>query len=129
MISDVILYGIPNCATVKKARQWLDERHIEYRFHDFKRQGVPDALAGWMAQAGWEALLNRRGTTWRNLPEDQKAGIVDATSALKLMREQASVIKRPVLHANAADGPLLRVGFDADSWQTLFLSTTPSRHD
>lgn len=129
MITDVALYGIPNCATVKKARQWLDEHHIEYRFHDFKRQGVPAALSDWMAQAGWESLLNRRGTTWRNLPDSQKSSIIDAASALKLMQEQPSVIKRPVMLAMASDAHVLRVGFDADDWQTFFLSTTSPRHD
>ena len=112
-MSTVTVYGIPNCDTVKKARAWLAARGIAADFHDFKKQGVPEpALRGWVNALGWEALLNRRGTTWRQLDPARQARVVDADSAIALMREQPSVIRRPVL----VRGDVLRVGFDADDW-------------
>jgi arsenate reductase (glutaredoxin) len=108
------LYGIPNCDTVKRARDWLATHGVEYQFHDFKKQGVPaDRLAAWVGAAGWERVLNRKGTTWRKLPESQQSAVVDAASAQALMREQASVIKRPVVEW---DDGRITVGFDADDW-------------
>jgi Spx/MgsR family transcriptional regulator len=113
----ITLYGIRNCDTVKKARQWLEDRHMAYTFHDFKTQGVPpERLDHWLAQAGWETLLNRKGTTWRKLDPARQAMVNDAASALALMLEQPSVIRRPVL----VRGEALRVGFDADEWARLF---------
>ncbi len=92
------LYGIPNCDTVKKARAWLAERGVAVDFHDFKKQGVPEtALDTWLAQVGWETLLNRSGTTWRKLDDATKAAVTDTASARALMLAQASVIKRPVV--------------------------------
>ncbi|WP_338414163.1 ArsC family reductase [uncultured Sphaerotilus sp.] len=92
------LYGIPNCDTVKKARAWLVERGVAVTFHDFKKQGVPaTALDAWIAQVGWETLLNRSGTTWRKLDDATRAAVTDAASARALMLAQASVIKRPVV--------------------------------
>jgi Spx/MgsR family transcriptional regulator len=92
------LYGIPNCDTVKKARAWLAERGVAVTFHDFKKQGVPEAaLDTWLAQIGWETLLNRSGTTWRRLDDATRAAVTDAASARALMLAQASVIKRPVV--------------------------------
>ena len=108
------LYGIPNCDTVKRARDWLTSQGVAYEFHDFKKQGVPaDHLAAWVQAAGWERVLNRKGTTWRKLPEAQQAAVVDAASAQALMREQASVIKRPVVEW---DDGRITVGFDEDAW-------------
>jgi Spx/MgsR family transcriptional regulator len=108
------LYGIPNCDTVKRAREWLAAHGVEVRFHDFKKQGVPaDRLQAWVAAAGWERVLNRQGTTWRKLAPAQQAAVVDAASAQALMREQASVIKRPVVEW---DDGRITVGFDADDW-------------
>ena len=93
-----ILYGIPNCDTVKKARVWLSERGVDYEFHDFKKSGVPaNHLAAWMASVGWEKLLNRAGTTWRKLDEAAQASAIDAAGASALMQAQVSVIKRPVV--------------------------------
>jgi arsenate reductase (glutaredoxin) len=110
------LYGIPNCDTVKRARDWLATHGVEFQFHDFKKQGVPaDRLAAWVAAAGWERVLNRKGTTWRKLPEQQQASVVDAASAQALMRDHASVIKRPVVEW---DDGRITVGFDADDWET-----------
>ena len=104
-----ILYGIPNCDTVKKARAWLTEHGVAHEFHDFKKAGVPaDHMQAWMKAVGWEKLLNRAGTTWRKLDEATQASAVDAASAAALMQAQASVIKRPVVEW--ADGRIT-VGF------------------
>jgi Spx/MgsR family transcriptional regulator len=110
----ITLYGIPNCATVKKARAWLQERGEPCQFHDFKKQGVPaDRLSAWMAAVGWGALLNRQGTTWRKLDPAAQAGAQDAASAAALMEQNPSVIKRPVVEWR--DGAVT-VGFNADAW-------------
>jgi len=108
------LYGITNCDTVKRARDWLATHGVAYEFHDFKKAGVPaDRLQAWVDAAGWERVLNRKGTTWRKLDAARQAAVVDAASAQALMREQASVIKRPVVEWN--DGRIT-VGFDGDDW-------------
>ncbi len=94
----IIVYGIPNCDTVKKSRAWFDAQGVAYQFHDFKKQGVPaPALDSWVAALGWEALVNKKGTTWRTLDAAVQAGVVDAASAKALMLAQPSVIKRPVV--------------------------------
>lgn len=106
----LLVYGIPNCNTVKKARAWLEEQGKPFTFHDYKKQGVPaERLDDWIGQVGWEVLVNRQGTTWRQLDEATKAGVTDAASATALMRQQASVIKRPVIEQG---GKVLAVGFD-----------------
>lgn len=111
-----ILYGIPNCDTVKKARTWLLEHGHDVTFHDFKKQGLDRAtVAGWLAQVEWDVLVNRKGTTWRKLTDERRAQIVDRDSALELMLEQPSVVKRPVL---AGAGPLT-VGFSAERYEQL----------
>lgn len=108
----VTLYGIPNCDTVKRARAWLGERGVAYTFHDYKKAGVdPARLAAWIDRLGWEALLNRRGTTFRALPEADRQQL-DAAKAARLMIAQPSLIKRPVVEAG---GDLL-VGFDPAAW-------------
>lgn len=113
----ITVYGIPNCDTVKKARAWLTERGVAYVFHDFKKQGVPpDRLDAWLAELGWQAVLNRKGTTWRKLDAAAQATVVDAASAKALMLVQASVIKRPVV----AWGERLTVGFDSVQWEQAF---------
>ena len=110
----ITLFGIPNCDTVKKARAWLQAQSRETRFVDFKKGGVPaDRLDAWMAAVGWERLLNRKGTTWRQLDDALRASVIDAASARHLMLAQSSVIKRPVVEW--ADGAI-SVGFDADDW-------------
>ena len=107
-------YGIPNCDTVKKARAWLDAHGIAYAFHDYKKEGADrQKLERWVAAKGWETLLNRAGTTFRKLPEGDKQGI-DAAMAVRLMVEQPSMIKRPVVEY---PGGLL-VGFSEGEWQT-----------
>lgn len=113
----IAVYGIPNCDTVKKARAWLTAHGVDYRFHDFKKQGVPaDRLAAWQAAAGWEKLVNRQGTTWRKLDPAVQAGVVDAATARALMLEQASVIKRPVVEWGGGAGGRVTVGFDEAAW-------------
>ena len=107
------LYGIPNCDTVKKARAWLSQYGIDYVFHDFRKQGVPEPeLDHWLAHVGWERLVNRKGTTWRQLDEATRDAVSDAASARALMLAHPSVIKRPVVAW--PDG--VTVGFDADAW-------------
>ena len=110
----VTVFGIPNCDTVKKARLWLAEHGVDARFHDFKKSGVPtDRLDAWIAALGWEALLNRRGTTWRQLDEALRSGVSDAASAAALMQAQPSVIKRPVVEWL---DDAITVGFDPQAW-------------
>jgi Spx/MgsR family transcriptional regulator len=112
----VTLFGIPNCDTVKKARAWLAEHQQPSTFHDFKKQGVPEErLDHWLAAVGWEALLNRKGSTWRMLDAASQAAVMDAASARALMLRQASVIKRPVVQW--ADGQVT-VGFAPQDWET-----------
>ncbi|MBW0172671.1 MAG: ArsC family reductase [Hydrogenophaga sp.] len=108
------LYGIPNCDTVKKARAWLTEHGVAHTFHDFKKQGVPAAaLDRWLQAAGWDTVINRKGTTWRQLDEDTRTGVTDAASARAVALAHASVIKRPVVEW--ADGRIT-VGFNAADW-------------
>ncbi len=109
----IILYGIPNCDTVKKARAWLTGQGLAYSFHDFKKAGVPpERLAAWEDALGWQKLLNRQGTTWRKLDAAVQSGVTDSASAQALMRAQPSVIKRPVVEW----GHETTVGFDAQAW-------------
>lgn len=111
-----VLYGIKNCDTVKKARRWLDQHGVAYRFHDFRVDGVDEKqLALWVKQAGWEMLLNRCGTSWRALSETQRACVVDDTSAVAVMIAQPALIKRPVLES----GDVLRVGFAEADYAAL----------
>lgn len=113
------LYGIPNCNTVKKARDWLAGHHIAVEFHDFKKHGLDAATAqNWLKQTDWAMLINRNGLTWRGLPEQRKQLVLDAPSALELMLEKTSVIKRPVLEQN---GKLLHVGFDEAAYSKIII--------
>ncbi len=108
----ITLYGIPNCDTVKKARAWLDAAGVAYAFHDYKKAGIDAAtLRGWAGEVGWEVLLNRAGTTFKKLPDADKAGL-DADKAIALMVAQPSMIKRPVVTGVGA----LLVGFKPDQW-------------
>jgi len=115
MKNPLTLYGIPNCDTMKKARTWLESRDIAYEFHDYKKSGIARVkLAEWAKTVGWEMLLNRAGTTFRNLPEARKANL-DVRKAIELMLEQPSMIKRPVLER---PGTLL-VGFSPEKYAPL----------
>jgi arsenate reductase len=110
------LYGIPNCDTVKKARTWLADKGHDFDFHDFKKHGLArETAAQWLEQLDWEVLVNRKGLTWRNLPEERRAQVVDKASALDLVLENPSVIKRPVLD----NGGKFSVGFSADLYREL----------
>ncbi len=112
----VQLYGIRNCDTMKKAWTWLDEHGVAYHFHDYKKEGVArEKLEAWVAEVGWETVLNRAGTTFRRLPEADRTDL-NAEKAIALMLAQPSMIKRPVLEA---DGQL-RVGFKPDAYAALF---------
>ena len=109
------LYGIPNCDTVRKARKWLDANGIDHTFHDFKKEGVDaNALARWADRCSWEALLNRRGTTFRKLDEADKSDI-DRDKALVLMQAHPSMIKRPVV--TIEDSETVLVGFTRSEWE------------
>ncbi len=111
------LYGIPNCSTVKKARVWLEKREIAYEFHDFKKLGVPETtMKTLMKILGWETLVNRSGPTWRKLPDERRVLVKDAASALALMKEYPSIIKRPILDR---DGQY-QVGFSEDNYAAFF---------
>ena len=110
----MVVYGISNCDTVKRARGWLDERGTAYTFHDFRKSGIPEGrLDAWLEAVGWQAVLNRNGTTWRKLDDAVQAGVTDAASARALMLTQPSVIKRPLVEW--PDGRIT-VGFDAALW-------------
>ncbi len=120
----VVLYGIPNCDTVKRARAWFAEPvaadlanpRAVVCFHDFKKQGVPaDALTHWLGALGWERLLNRQGSTWRKLSPDRQAAVRDEASAAALMLEQPSVIRRPVVQWAPGE---FTVGFDEAAWRS-----------
>lgn len=111
----ITVYGIPNCDTIKKARKWLADNGVEYTFHDYKKQGVPEKeLKSWVKQLGWQPLLNTRGTTWRKLDESVRES-VDETSAIQIMLDNPSIIKRPVL----SSGKTLLVGFKVDEYNQL----------
>ena len=112
----ITLYGIPNCDTMKKARKWLDSNSIDYSFHNYKKDGVPEKeLDFWVKNKGWEIILNRRGTTWRKLDDSIKDNI-DKGSAIQIMVENPSAIKRPVL----VNGKDILVGFSIENYQNAF---------
>jgi arsenate reductase len=112
----ITIYGIKNCDTMKKAMRWLDEQGIEYRFHDYRKEGLdPKQLRAWEKEISWEILLNRRGRLWRKLPEDVRDSI-NTASALQCMQDNPGIIKRPVLDL----GDRRVVGFRADEYASLF---------
>jgi arsenate reductase len=114
----IVMHGIPNCDTVKKARVWLESHGVEFAFHDYKKAGIDAAtLRAWLEQVPLETLLNRRGTTWRALSDELKAAAAEPDGAIALMIDKPSVIKRPVL---VVDGAIKAVGFVADEYATLF---------
>lgn len=121
----ITLFGIKNCDTIKKARKWLDANNIEFCFHDFRSDGVPEALLDqWFATLGWQVLLNKRGTTWRQLPEATKENI-DAASARALMLENPAIIKRPVLEVSLSEADIQRyVGFKETEYTHIFSHLT-----
>ena len=112
----ITIYGIKNCDTMKKAMRWLDEHGVDYRFHDYRKEGL-DAklLEAWEKDIGWETLLNRRGMLWRKLPERSRENI-DRQSALQIMEENPGIIKRPLLDL----GDRRVVGFKPETYEQLF---------
>lgn len=110
-----VLYGIKNCDTIKKARRFLEQHNVNYQFHDYRADGLDAALLdSFIAELGWEALLNTRGTTWRKLDETLRASITDASSAAKLMLDMPAMIKRPLL---CAPGKPMLLGFNESNYQ------------
>ena len=110
----VVMYGIKNCDTIKKARRWLEAHNIDYRFHDYRADGLdPAFLHSAINELGWEALLNTRGTTWRKLDAATQAAARDAASAVAVLAQHPSAIKRPVVET----GGVLLVGFDEAAWR------------
>ncbi len=112
----VTIYGIKNCDTMKKAMRWLDEHGVEYRFHDYRKDGLDEKqLEAWEKELGWEQLLNRRGMLWRKLPQEVRDSI-DRDSAMRLMRENPGIIKRPLLDLGERRVP----GFKPEDYAELF---------
>ncbi|HCD1584809.1 TPA: ArsC family reductase [Enterobacter hormaechei] len=115
----VVMYGIKNCDTIKKARRWLEAHNIDYRFHDYRADGLdPAFLHSAINELGWEALLNTRGTTWRKLDESLRTTINDADSAAKLMLEMPAIILRPLL---CKPGQPMLLGFSETLYSDLFV--------
>ena len=111
-----IMYGIKNCDTVKKARKFLDARNVDYSFHDFREDGINTIqLSAWAAELGWESLVNKRSTTWRNLPDETKENINEML-ALMVMEDQPTLIKRPVLELSDR----VLVGFNEKTYAEIF---------
>lgn len=116
--SGYTVYGIKNCDTVKKALRWLDDHGVDYTFHDFKSKGVTASkLKQWMEQQGWETVVNRKGMTWRQLPDDLKQSVKSNASAVKLLQEKTSAIKRPLIEKG---NDVVFLGFDEARYQELF---------
>jgi len=113
----MIVYGIPNCNTVKKARTWLTAHGMSYEFHDFKKQGITaEKLNEWCAVFGWEKVLNKKGTTWKKISPEQQAEIIDQKSAVALLINNTSAIKRPVVEQN---GKAVLISFDEECYSNL----------
>jgi arsenate reductase (glutaredoxin) len=113
----MIVYGIKNCNTVKSALDWLKKKKIDFTFHDYKTAGISEAnLKGWCKQVGWEALVNKKGMTWRQLDDSVKAKVTNENAAIALMREKTSVIKRPLIEK---DGRVVALGFDEKVYAKL----------
>jgi arsenate reductase (glutaredoxin) len=113
----ITVYGIPNCDTVKKARTWLSEQGIEHVFHDFKKQGLPEKnLDTWLKVAGWEAVLNRKGTSWRKLSPEEQLGVASAATARPYLLANPSLVKRPVIEWQSSKDMEISVGFQPNQW-------------
>jgi arsenate reductase len=111
------MYGISNCDTVKKARAWLEAHGVDYEFHDYKKHGVDAVLMQkWLAQVGWEKLVNRQGQTWRKLTDAEKAGIKNNAAALQLMLDKPSLIKRPAIEIKDQ----LILGYNPSDYEFIF---------
>jgi Spx/MgsR family transcriptional regulator len=114
-----IVYAIPNCNTVKKALDWLKANKVAYEFHDYKKKGITAVqLTAWIKQVGWEALINKKGATWRQLPKEQQESITTQKAAIVLMMEKTSIIKRPLVQA---DGKIILLGFDETEYKKALI--------
>ncbi len=115
----MILYGIKNCNTVKSAIDWLKKNKVDFEFHDYKTKGVSAAqLKDWSKQVGWESLVNKRGTTWRQLDEAIQKRVTNESGAIALMQEKTSVIKRPLIEEK---GKVIALGFDEEEYKKKFI--------
>jgi len=113
----MIVYGIKNCNTVKSAIDWLNKNKVEFEFHDYKKSGITETkLNDWIKQVGWESLVNKRGTTWRQLDEAVQRKVVNEKSAIALMLEKTSVIKRPLIEEK---GKVVLLGFDETEYKKV----------
>jgi arsenate reductase (glutaredoxin) len=111
------VYGIPNCDTVKKSITWLKNHGVAYEFHDYKKLGISkEKLEEWLTQVSWEKLVNRAGTTYKKLSDEEKSKVIDNASAIALMLEKTSVIKRPIVESDK----ILTVGFKEDEYEVIF---------
>ena len=122
-MQSLVLYGIPNCDTVKKARTWLQEHAVAFDFHDFKKQGLErGTIEGWLKHVDLDVLIIRKGTTWRALTDEQKASVSNLDAAIALMIASPSIIKRPVLQMQSLGNKVshIEVGFSAQQYQPLF---------
>ena len=114
-----MIYGIPNCNTVKKATQWFDQNRIPYTFHNYQKLGIgQEKLNNWAQQVGWNVLINRKGTTWRKNSEGNEKIVQTEKGTLQLLSTQTSILKRPLIEKN---GTVMVVGFDGDQSLSLFL--------
>ena len=112
-----IVYGIKNCDTVKKALTWLKENNIAFEFHDYKKLGISEAkLQEWLKQTSWQSLVNKQGTTYKKLSDEEKSSITDDVSAIKIMLEKNSIIKRPIIEQDK----ILAIGFDIAQYILTF---------
>ena len=110
----LLVYGIKNCNTVKSALTWLTEKKLDFEFHDYKSKGISEAkLKEWCSQAGWEDLINKRGTTWRQLPPAVQEKVKNQSAAIALMKEKTSVIKRPLIESG---NRIVALGFDPETY-------------
>ena len=115
----MIVYGIPNCSTVKKALTWLTGNGMAYEFHDFKKKGITtDKLEEWCTTFGWENVLNKKGTTWRKLPAEQQQAVTDQATAVLLLSQNTSAIKRPIVEQ---DGKAVLLSFNEAQYEARFI--------
>lgn len=113
----MIIYGIKNCDTVKKALHWMKSNNKTFEFHDYKAKGISEEkLRAWSRQKGWETLINKKGTTWRQLEESEKASITNEEAAIALMCSKTSIIRRPLIEVN---DKVIAVGFDEKEYATI----------
>jgi arsenate reductase len=111
------VYGIPNCDSVKKATNWLQQNNIEFEFHDFKKNGITkQKLKEWCIDLGWETVLNKKSTTWRSLTPEEQSGVMNQQTAINCMAEKTSLIKRPVIEYKSTR----IIGFDEARYQSFF---------